>query len=172
MLSDSKIALGRPRARPVTFSVPRTAPKSDLERCWRPLWAHMGPQSAPESSKSSFSTPRRLSRDSFSPMFQRFLGCNSDALRLLFLSFCLCVCVFARVLFKASIVNLESSNPKSLKPWVAAGGREAIRIILRQMRTQRGQQCFCYHLNCHGKGAEPSLVPCQFHGPPETRSPY
>ena len=90
--------------------------------------AHMGAPGAPESSKSSFSPPRRPSRDHFGPILDSF----GDAI-LLCAGCCLCACALAfvfcaRVFFKASIVNLRSSNPQSLKPWVAAGGREAIRI--------------------------------------------
>ena len=88
-----------------------------------------GPERPRQLQELIFDPPEAL-QGQFLIYVSRSFWCHSDALRLLFLSFCLCVCVFARVFFKASIVNLQSSNPKSLKPWVAAGGREAIRIMV------------------------------------------
>ena len=122
MLSDSKIALGRTRARPMTCFWP---PGRSQERFGAFLGPTLGPHGGPW-------RPRELQELIFDPpeapqgpyltYVSLSLRCHSDALRLLFLCFCVCVCVFARVFFKDSIVNLQSNNPKSLKPWGAAGG--------------------------------------------------
>ena len=55
----------------------------------------------------------------------------SHLFRVLFLFVCACVLVFALCLWGASKpIILKVGRPRSLKPWVAAGGREAIRIRL------------------------------------------
>ena len=127
MLSDSKIALGRPRAPSMNCFWPPGRSQERFGALLGPTFRpHGGPWRPRELQELIFDPPEALQGQFF--LFFKVVWCHSDALRLLFLSFCLCVCVFARVLFKASIVNSESSNPKSLKPWVAAGGREAIRI--------------------------------------------
>ncbi len=128
MLSDSKIALGCPRARPMSFFL---APGPLPRPIWSapgahsgPTWGPLAPQRAP---RAHFRPPGGPPGTVFGIRLIVF-RCHTDVLRLLFACFCVCVCVFARVFFKASIANLQSNNPKSLKPWGAAGGREAIRI--------------------------------------------
>ena len=135
MLSDSKIALGRPRAPSMNcFWLPGRSQErfgALLGPTFRP---HGGPWRPRELQELIIDPPEALQAQ-FLIYFQRFFRCHSDALRLLFLCFCVCVCVFARVFLKALIANLQSNNPKSLKPWGAAGGREAIRIIFCPSRT-------------------------------------
>ena len=97
--SGSKVALGRPRAHPMNCFWP---PGRSQERFGALLGPTFGPHGGPERPRELqeliFDPPEAL-QGPFLTYFSRFLWCNSDALRLLFLSFCLCVCVFARVFF-------------------------------------------------------------------------
>ena len=109
-----------------------------MERSWRPPWAHMAPGSAPEGSRPSFSTLRGLPGEHFSLISMLFStwfsSCFTEPFGLLVrLRARLRALFFAN--FKWKKIKVES--PGSLNPWVAAGGREAIRISWKFINKNR-----------------------------------
>ena len=89
---EQLVASGGGRGPPnICFAPPRAAPKSHLERSWRPHWAPMAPRSAPAGSKPSFWTLWGLSGERCSSILLIF----TCVLHVLLRRF---VCVFVFVL--------------------------------------------------------------------------
>ena len=102
--------------------------KSDLKRSWRPLWAHMAPRGAPEASRPSFGALRAPSGSICCFIFDDFSTFVSHSFPVMFLFVFAWVLVFALFFEGFEALTLKFLTPRSLKPWVAAGGREAIWI--------------------------------------------
>ena len=107
---------------------PRAANKTDLKRSWRPLWAHMAPEAPRKPSGPDLvpSGPLRghifLDVCCFSE--PHFSVVPSPVL--LGFRFPARVCSLLDQGLEAFIFKV--GTPRFLKPWLAAGGREAIRI--------------------------------------------
>ena len=110
------------------FLSPLGRPQEPFGALWRPPWGYMAPRSALEGSRPSFSTLRGPSGEYF-PDALKMLTCLFSCFLLRFLCVFLFVLIFAPVFPSFKVKDIKFENPGSLNPWVAAGGREAIRIF-------------------------------------------
>ena len=156
MKNGPRTFLGPPPARTSEFFSPpeasRSTPGTTFKASWQPPGAHWVPRWSPEASRRPPGGHLGHFRNNLGFIFASFLVTFAAVLAPVLgpprLSFSFAPChVLIPFRWRARVRSLflegfealswKIGSPRSLKPWVAAGGREAIRIVIAKSTIRK-----------------------------------